>query len=165
MDISVQKLKQEKESERIFEDIEIGQNRNANELEKMYERKIDLQREKFMNLEQRFLQYKIESEKRTLQLEAKFNRDVNQIRNEYSRKSKEEAELVNKEKQRHLQDKKRAEYKMLELEEENEVVLTDLQKSKDFIISQLRIELNNLEESYQENLALLDTQKKEIKDY
>ncbi len=30
MEISVQKLKQEKESERMFEDIEIGQNRSVN---------------------------------------------------------------------------------------------------------------------------------------
>ena len=118
-----------------------------------------------MNLEQLFLQFKIESERRILELEARFNRDVNQIRNEYCRKSKEEAELVDKEKQKHLQDKKRVEYKILEIEEENEVVLTDLQKSKDFIISQLKIDLNNLEQSYEKSLALLDTQKKSIKDY
>lgn len=44
---------------------------------------------------------------------------------------------------------------MLELEEENEVVLTDLQKSKDFIIVQLKLELKNLEESNEKNQALL----------
>lgn len=56
------KAKQEKESETLFERLEKGQSRGLFEVEKMYERKVEMEKEKVMTLEQEILAQKIRYE-------------------------------------------------------------------------------------------------------
>lgn len=46
----------------------------------MYDRKYDIQKEKFLNLEQAFLEQKIKYEKLVLDVEAQYHRDVDIVR-------------------------------------------------------------------------------------
>lgn len=51
-DLQVEWTKNNKTSERMFEELETGQIRSVNELEKVYDLKIKLQKEKYLALEQ-----------------------------------------------------------------------------------------------------------------
>lgn len=51
-DLQTEKSLQEKSHSKIFEELESGQIRNVNDLEKVYDLKIRLQKEKFLGLEQ-----------------------------------------------------------------------------------------------------------------
>lgn len=46
----MEKIKQEKEAQSLFEKVEKGQMRSVNQLEKMYERNFVIEKEKYMNL-------------------------------------------------------------------------------------------------------------------
>lgn len=50
--MSHNKVKQEKEAEMTFQEVEAGQIRNVHEIEMMYERKCAIIQEKLLNLEQ-----------------------------------------------------------------------------------------------------------------
>ena len=53
------KLKQERENQSVFEQVESGQVKNVNQIEKMYERNFTLEKEKYMDLEQNFIEQKM----------------------------------------------------------------------------------------------------------
>jgi hypothetical protein len=75
----------------MFENLEKGQATNVADLERMYERRITLDREKIMSLEQECLEQKMRSEKLMEELEKKHTLEIQKVREEYSRRSKEES--------------------------------------------------------------------------
>ena len=59
-----EKTKQEKDHTRIFEQVETGQVRSINELERLYDQKLYLEQEKFLALEQENLQGQLNFDKK-----------------------------------------------------------------------------------------------------
>lgn len=60
----------------MFQKVEWGQLRNIDEIEKMYERKCKIERERYMNLEQSSLEQKNRYEQILRDLEAKYHREI-----------------------------------------------------------------------------------------
>lgn len=51
-ELLTEKSHQEKDNARVFEELEVGQMKSVNDLEKVYDLKIKLQKEKYLGLEQ-----------------------------------------------------------------------------------------------------------------
>lgn len=69
---------------KVFEDLETGQIKSVNDLEKIFDTKIKLQKQKYLALEQENLEQKMKYENIIKGLEQKHNNDIDKIRKEYS---------------------------------------------------------------------------------
>lgn len=56
----------------------------------MYDRKFEIEKERYLNLEQEFLEQKLKYEKLVLDVEAKYHSEVGQVREEYFSKFRQE---------------------------------------------------------------------------
>ena len=119
--------------------------KSANDLERMYDRKLRLEREKFMELEQKNIEQKIHYEKLIYELEKRYHEDIGRIREQYSSKMKEEFKRLQDNRRQDLEYKKKMEYKLIELEEQSDITMMELQKSKDDKIERLMIKIHKLE--------------------
>jgi hypothetical protein len=75
----------------VFESLEEGQVRSIADLERIYDRKYDIEKEKYLNLEQAFLEQRIKYEKLVMDVEAKYHNEVVQVREEYAGRVREES--------------------------------------------------------------------------
>lgn len=89
-----------------------------NDLEKIFDTKIKLQKEKYLALEQENLEQKMKYENIIKGLEQKHTKDVDKIRKEYSEKIQKELRSMQLEKERHIEEKKKADFKLIDMEEE-----------------------------------------------
>lgn len=118
-DLQSQKIVQEKKNGRDFDQLEIGQIKNLNDIEKMYDLKIKLQKEKYLTLEQETLEQKLKYEKIIADLQKRYHTDIESIRKDYAGKLTEEIKKTEDKKSRELEYKKKMELKLINLEEEN----------------------------------------------
>lgn len=160
--MSMEKVKQEREAEKVFEELEHGQTTSVSDLEKMYERKLAMEREKHMNMEQLALEQKLKYEKIICDLEGKYHREVSEVRESYRARVKEEAAQADRLKQNKLQERAKMEVKLLDLEEENEFALGALQQEKDAVIAGLRTDFDELNEQNKKLAICTQMQEKEL---
>lgn len=84
----------DKYNERMFEQLENGQIRSVNDLEKVYDAKIRLQKEKYLGLEQEATEQKMNYQKMITDLEANYHRDIEKIRETYQNKLKQNQKII-----------------------------------------------------------------------
>ena len=142
----------------MFKQLEYGQNKNIDTIEKMYERKCKMEKERVMTLEQEMLAQKIQYQDMIMSLQRKYHREVQGIRDDYAVKLQQENAKMDKMKEAHLQDKKRIELQLLDLEQENQLTLRELQIAKDGVINKLKEGQKHLEECNEEVQVKLEAQ-------
>lgn len=91
--------------------------KSVNDLEKVYDLKLKLQKEKYLALEQENLEQKMKYENLIKELETKYHDDVEKVRQEYSNKLQQELKGMESEKNRNLEYKRKVETKIIDLEE------------------------------------------------
>lgn len=64
----------------MFDELETGQIRSVNELEKVYDLKIKLQKEKYLALEQQNMQQKMRYETMISKIENNYHNDIEKVR-------------------------------------------------------------------------------------
>lgn len=117
----------------------------------MYDRKLKLQKEKYLDLEQKNVEQKIHYEKVIYELEKRYHEDIVKIRQQYSEKLAEEFKRIQEVKKSDIDYKKKMEYKMISLEEESEITVFEMQRMKDQKIQELRYKIVELENQQNSN--------------
>lgn len=150
--MQVEKNHQEKDNARVFDDLETGQIKSVNDLEKVYDLKIRMQKEKYLALEQDNLEQKMKYESLIKDLEKKYHEDIEKVRIQYSNNLETEIKTIQNEKNRTLEYKRKMESKIIDLEEESELTLLQLQLSKDNRIKNLIEKQTKLEREHDSTL-------------